>query len=794
MRRLLGVLALSCLLAPSLPALAAPMHARHKSGPVTIRGVAHHVHAHDFVLQTASHGSYTVSTLAPTQIVEKGRSGKLTVAEGDHVGVRGIVQGTQIRAIQVRIYPVKPKPYSLKGVVRSVHGGQVTVSVGSRSYTVTVTGSTTIQTSSGPGLASDLRAGDRVDVRVQASGHTLMALHIHLYRPRTVARHVQLRGTITAARSGAITVVASGRPYVVGLTNTTRFYQPSSTSARSLRTGLDVTVYACCAGQPLVATSIHIHVHKVAVATVDVRGRVLALSGTSLRLDAQRGVLIGLSAATTYELGATHATRSSIRVGDHVSVRARRSGSALVATRVHVYTSYRLPHTVKGTVKVVSSRGLTVTARATVYTVVTDWLTVTRLAGKPIHITQLRVGDRVQAVGLLDGHQLHASTLDATRPAPKVREVRGVVARIGSGWLVVSSSTGKSYTIRVTSSTHLTWSGKQVSLGALFPGVHVTARGTLAGTTVSAATVTVTATTRSETGRVVGISRYALTLRRTSGTTVHVDLPSGVAATDGANRVSAGSVRPGAYARVTGYLETSGALRATSVNILHPTVDLHGRLTISGGTGTLQTSRGEKYGIRFASSAQITASRLDVSLHAADIPQGAEAQVRGSIGTDGAVLATAVVVRLLSVTMRARVTTIDAKGMTLPNGTGAERVRFITITTFAQGSRSLVISDIVAGDDVTAYGYGLAANTILCRKVLVHRRLLAVDGAVASVSGQSFVFTAADGPHTVLVSESTVVSGPAGTVLAAGMRVHVTGYLRGDGVILATRVKITGSS
>jgi cytoskeletal protein CcmA (bactofilin family) len=102
----------------------------------------------------------------------------------------------------------------------------------------------------------------------------------------------------------------------------------------------------------------------------------------------------------------------------------------------------------------------------------------------------------------------------------------------------------------------------------------------------------------------------------------------------------------------------------------------------------------------------------------------------------------------------------------------------------------LTLADIVSGDDVTVYGYALSGGTIVARKITVHRRLLAVDGTVASITDQSFVLTAADGPHTVLISGATAVLGPVGTVLAAGMKVHVTGYLRGDGIILATRVRI----
>jgi hypothetical protein len=120
----------------------------------------------------------------------------------------------------------------------------------------------------------------------------------------------------------------------------------------------------------------------------------------------------------------------------------------------------------------------------------------------------------------------------------------------------------------------------------------------------------------------------------------------------------------------------------------------------------------------------------------------------------------------------------------------AASVRLTTSTTYFQGSHTLTAADIVVGDDITVYGYSLSGGAMVARKIAVHRRLLALDGIVASITDQSFVLTAADGSHTVLVTSATAVLGPAGAVLAAGMKVHVTGYLRGDGTILATRVRI----
>ena len=114
-------------------------------------------------------------------------------------------------------------------------------------------------------------------------------------------------------------------------------------------------------------------------------------------------------------------------------------------------------------------------------------------------------------------------------------------------------------------------------------------------------------------------------------------------------------------------------------------------------------------------------------------------------------------------------------------------------TTISQGSHQLRAGDIVVGDDVTVYGYALNGGVVVARKVSVHRRLLGLDGIVTSITDASFDLAASDGSHTVVVSSATQVFGVAGTTLASGMKVHVTGYLRGDAVVLATRVRILKS-
>jgi hypothetical protein len=110
-------------------------------------------------------------------------------------------------------------------------------------------------------------------------------------------------------------------------------------------------------------------------------------------------------------------------------------------------------------------------------------------------------------------------------------------------------------------------------------------------------------------------------------------------------------------------------------------------------------------------------------------------------------------------------------------------------TTFAQGSHTLALTDLVVGDDVTVYGYDGGGELVLARKVLVHRHIVGMDGTVAALTANGFTLQASDGPHPVILSATTIYTNLTAGSIVAGMAIHVTGYLRGDGSILATRVR-----
>lgn len=772
---------------------AAHTDSRHKPGPVTIRGIASGISSRGFTLRTTQHGTYAVATTSATQIVEKGKGGHLSLHEGDHVGVHGFVQGRRMRAISVRIYPTKPKAYSVRGTLVAVHGSSLSISVSGKTLSVQLTSHTTIHIGSEPGSVRQLRVGDQVEARVQPSGHEIVALSLHVYQQKQAKKHVQLRGTVTAVTVGAITVRSGSTSYKVAVGQGTAVYLGASRSSiKSLKAGQTVTVYACCAGQPLTATSIHIRKTAMKHSSMLVRGRVVSLSGSELRIATSSGtVTVSLSSSTVYEVGSVRAGRTSVHVGDRVSIRVERSGSRWQAVRVHVYATVRRPRTVEGKVVSISRSGLVVTASGKRVTVSVTSGTAVTLNGKATGFSSIRTGDTVHITGTIGGDgRLTATRIVAKRTIPKAKlvSIRGTISQLSGSSLVITDAFGTRHQVRLAPGVHAQLHGKPAPAASLFPGVHAVARGHMSGNTLNATALTLSVTSRTVEGRVTRISHIRIILQDAKGSTLTVDVPRGVTATDGGHR--AGPLHVGAYLRARGYVEQPGMVRAVTLQVLHPTLQLSATVVSTGQMITVETARGDRYRLRFSSATEISTQNEQLTLTPADIPRGARVRVQGTMRSDGTLAVSQVKVRLSTVTVQGSVSAIVGSVITVKAPDGSVRVRVGAYTVYAQGSHVLALGDIVVGDDVTIYGYGDGPGLVLARKVSVHRKLAGLAGQVASLTSDGFVLNAADGPHRVIISPATIFTGGSSADVKVGMSVHVAGYRRGDGVILATRVRL----
>jgi len=768
--------------------------ARSKPGPVTLRGVASGIHANSFTLKTRTHGSYLVSSTSNTQVIEKGKKGHMSVRQGDHVGVRGFVQGRQIRAIRIRIYPTKPKAYTVRGTVMRIQGEDVLIAAGGKTMHVLVTSSTRIRVGSNEGSVRDLHVGDKVQIRIQPGDHGLIAVNIHVYRHRATMKHVELRGTLATVGNGAITVRVGSSSYTVMLTEQTVIYVGTAHgSVHSLRAGQLVTIRACCSGGRLTATSIHIAKSRVTHSLITLRGRVVSLAHGELRLEADHSAItISLQASTVYEVGSARVGSSGVRIGDEVSVRVYRVGKTLEAERVHVYAAYRRPHTISGAIVAISRSGLTIASRGKRYLVAITSHTMISLDGKVVHLTSLRAGDKVRAVGTLDQGTLAATSILASRASVKIKliTIRGTVSRITGSSLVIVDDFGASHEVRLAPGVHIRLQGNQAPGAALFVGVRVSARGRMVGRTLLASTLTLTVKARTVKGRVTQATRGRFLLSTSSRQNVDVDLPAGVSVSDHSQKLTPSAIHRDAYVQVNGYVESSDSVRAVTVYILHPQLDFSATIVARAPTAVARTSRGDRFQLRFSKGTQISTGQEELALKPTDIPVGAKVHVRGTVRTDGTVAVTQIDVRLVTETLRAAVTAIEGQVITLKTDTGPVRVRVSDRTAVTRASETLSLSDLVAGDDVTVYGYNGGPGVVFARKILVHRARIGLDGTVSAVSADGFVLDTGDGSHQVIITSSTVITGAASSTIQVGMSVHVSGYLRGDGAILATSVRI----
>lgn len=745
---------------------------RHKPGPVTIRGIALQVTRSGFTLRTTTRGTYRVELFTATRIVEKGHRGQLALANQDHVGVHGFLQGRIMRAMQVRIYPVKPKPYTVKGVVVAVSGGLLVLQMGKRRVTLRLAGATVRTTTGRP---ATLSVGDRVAVRVVAAGTWLQARTVRVYARRVVGHHITVHGQIVQVAGQTVVVQGGGTRVTVHLASTTVVRTSAGpTRPSALHPGQLVTVHACCAGRPLIATSIRI-LHAPRPRTILMRGTVTGLSGGAVRLSSGgKTIWVRLTPATTYDRGRP-------TVGARISVRVYRQGARYVATRVHVYVQ-RTNRTLRGVVVAVSAGVLTVRARGRRYRLSIGPRTVITLGGRAVTVRLLRSGDRVtvQTAGS------SALRVTAMRPPPQVVTLRGTIVVLHGPDLRVSDSLGRVRPVHLLPGCHITFGSRTVPVASLFIGARVRVRGVRRGATLDASSLAVTATSRSVSGRVVATGAV-LRLQERDGTIISIHLSPGVQVIDGAARVATGAIKPGVYLHVHGYEEGDGSILAESIEVVHPAIEVVGVVVRAAPHLVVRDVNGQRVAITLSPTITISTGSSRLALRASAIPLGVTVRVYGRVGREGEVVATRITVHLVHLTLRGKVTTLAAGGLSVDAGSGPQRILLAPNATIRQGTHPLRLADVVVGDDVTVVGYAFGAGTILARTLDVHRTRLTVTGTISALTTRGFSLTGANGDTQVVTNAATQVA--VGVTVQVGAVVKVSGYLRGDGVLLAGEIR-----
>jgi hypothetical protein len=742
-----------------------------------------------------SKGRFAITVSADTQINEKGVKGRVTLKNGDHVGVHGFVRGRAITAITVRIYPshVKPKPYSLRGTLTSVSGGMITILVHGRTAVARTTSTTTVTRGSAPDRVSDLHSGQSVLVRLVPGKPVPRVDHVHIYGATVPKRRVQFDGTIVSVGAGSFVLAMGTTRSTIRDGQGLKVYLGTvRAGVAALQPGRKARVYACCVGTPPVATSIHVTASHATPTSILLRGSVTARTTSGLTLTGGGKVTaVSFDRSTRFEIGAGPTGAGGVRVGDYVSVRGVPHGRALIASRVHVYLAYRKSYTISGTATAVGPRTITVDSRGRRVVIGLPARVPVRRARTTIPLSAIHTGDAVTVSARLTAPGTYvASSVVVAIPPVQTVTVSGIVVSTSASTVQIAPAHGPHVQVFLGDHTARLTSGTAAPQDALFPGVHVRIRAVRQGKRLQATSVSVTLAVRDLSGRVDSISATVLILRTGSATRARLMVAPALRVTDSGKVVGRSGLRPGAFVSAHIYEADSHTMRVVALAILHPALDFSAIVVGVHTPMTVGTTAGDRYALTIPHGVTVRTVRTELPVGHDEIPLGARVHVTGVARTDGRIQVSSLTVTLSSVSVRGTVTALNGRMMTVLGADGTTiAARTVGVTRVTQGASTLLLTDIVAGDDITVDGYTVRGG-VLVRAIAVHRRLVGLSGTISSNTDVGFTLTAAAGDHPVIVFTTTVFTGFTGPdEVVPGTAVHVTGYMRGDGAILATRVR-----
>lgn len=268
-------------------------------------------------------------------------------------------------------------------------------------------------------------------------------------------------------------------------------------------------------------------------------GTVTAISGNTITVQSKAFARTGTTTTTpavTYTVNAAGATVtkagaassiSSIAVGDTVMVQGTVSGTSVTATKINdgVVPGGMMGQRgngVFGTVTAISGDTITVqskgfeksdssTGTTTTYTVNASGATVTK-ANVASSVSAIAIGDTVMVQGTVSGTSVTATKISdgvmmkvpgsnggATIPTGNGQPVIGGTVTAVSGDIVtITNKSNTSYTIDVTNAT-ITKNGTTSSVSSVAVGDNVLAQGTVNGTSVTAVSLTDSASATSGT-------------------------------------------------------------------------------------------------------------------------------------------------------------------------------------------------------------------------------------------------------------------------------------------------------
>ncbi|MBI5942958.1 MAG: hypothetical protein HY864_01205 [Chloroflexi bacterium] len=219
----------------------------------------------------------------------------------------------------------------------------------------------------------------------------------------------------------------------------------------------------------------------------EVSGTISAVGASSLTITPKKGgadVTVTVDASTRIKRNGKTALLSDFQVGEKVE--AKYDKTSMLASKVEAKTRSGGSNSngeLKGTISAVGAGSLTITPKkgGADVTITVDASTRIKRGGKTALLTDLQVGDKVEAkynkTTMLASKVEAKSATSGGKDSTKKGEVRGVISAIGSATVTITPSKGGAdVTLMVDSSTRYERGRTHITLADLMVGDRVEAK------------------------------------------------------------------------------------------------------------------------------------------------------------------------------------------------------------------------------------------------------------------------------------------------------------------------------
>jgi hypothetical protein len=140
---------------------------------------------------------------------------------------------------------------------------------------------------------------------------------------------------------------------------------------------------------------------------------------------------------------------------------------------------------------------------------------------------------------------------------------------------------------------------------------------------------------------------------------------------------------------------------------------------VSGESLTVLNRQGESVTVTLTASTTVRLMLTDADGSLSDVKVGSNAQIMGRPDADGKITARQVVVAPAGDQASGRVTAVDGSTITVETRDGTRKILTAASTQFVSAGEKASLSDVAAGDKVTAYGEAGSDGTLTATAVLI---------------------------------------------------------------------------